>query len=395
MIQNSIAPEFFDLSPITKEAMGERLRAHMEMLKQQTVYEHTLYKKWKYLQDRYTKHPNLSEVVKARIWTPSDLNDQQRTVEEINALQPILRYIPGRAIDSQSYDAWFTLKLFLSSFNPTMPPGSVMNFILEDEVTGKYLSVGTIASDVINLGARDRWIGWTKDNKLVEGKLQCSPTAHLVVSTQPFGYNFLGGKLLSGMLTTRAPRELWKEHTGNPLVGMNTTSLYGASSQYNGSPYWKTLEETKGVMLLHPDHEMYQECKSWIADVPEYVKMLEHTGGATPGGKNKIIGLIFKEFGMKLSDYQHGHPRGVYRARLYTNGREFLRSEIEESELILNSRLESDVDGVIEWWKPKAIKRYVKLHENGRLKPEIMYYNDLMGMTWEEARQKYLHEVGR
>lgn len=392
-MQNTLSSEFFDIPPITKEAMGEKLRAHMDMLKQQDVFEHTLYKKWKYLQDQYTKHPNLSEMVKARIWTPSDIDDQQRTIEEINALRPTLRYVtPG---DARLRDQWFTLKLFLSSFNPTMPPGSVMNFILEDEVTEKYLSVGTIASDVINLGARDNWIGWTKENKLVEGKLQCSPTAHLVVSTQPFGYNFLGGKLLSAMLTTQRPRDLWKEHTGNPLVGMNTTSLYGASSQYNGSPYWKTLPETKGVMLLHPDQWMYKECKSWIAHLPEYIKMQEHKGGVTPGGKNKIIGLIFKEFGLKLSDYQHGHPRGVYRARLYTNGREFLRSEIKESELILNPRLESDVDGVLEWWRPKAIKRYVKLHENGRLKPEIMYYNDLMDMTWEEARDTYLHEVGR
>lgn len=394
-MQNSIAPEFFDFPPITKDTVSGRLRANMDMLKKQTVQEHTLYKKWKYLQDQYSKHPNVSEIVKANIWTPSDINDQQRTIDEINALRPTLRYVSSRAVDPQSYDTWFTLKLFLSSFNPTMPPGRVMNFILEDDVTGKYLAVSTLASDVINLGVRDTWVGWTKENKLTDGKLQCSPTAHMVISTQPFGYNFLGGKLLASMLLTKQPRELWKEHTGTPLVGMGTTSLYGASSQYNGIPYWKTLGETKGKIMLTPDKEIYDECKPWIEHLPEYKKIAENTGGPIPGLKNKMIMMIFKEMGLKVSDYQHGFPRGVHRAKLYTNGREFLRSEIEESALILNPRLKSDADGVVEWWRPKAIRRYVKLHETDRLKPEIMYYNDLVEMTWDEARDMYLHEVGR
>jgi hypothetical protein len=50
---------------------------------------------------------------------------------------------------------------------------------------------------------------------------------------------------------------------------------------------------------------------------------------------------------------------------------------------------------MIEWWKKKAINRYTKLHEEKRLKPEILYYNKLVDMTYNEAKKKYLSEVGR
>lgn len=412
-----MSSEFFDLPPITKEVVGGRLRANMDMLKQQNVYEHTLYKKWKYLRD-FREHPNLSEVVKANIWTPSDIHDQQRTMEEINNLKPSLHYVNTR----QLYKTWFTLKLFLSSFPPTMPPGRVLNFILEDENTGHYLGVVTVASDVINLGARDRWIGWTTENKLDDGKLQCSPSAHMIISTQPFGYNFLGGKLIASLLTMNHVRDLWKEVTGKPMVGLTTTSLYGASSQYNGIPYWKTLGESVGKVLLLPDDEFYKECLPWIKEqlkhmkvakklhinkekqvnslssewfTPSPVAMVDDKGGPVTNAKQKMLKMILNEMGIKAVDYMHGFRRGVFYAPLYINSREFLRSEINESQLVLSPRLADDIDGVVEWWRKKAIKRYTKLSQDGRIKPEIMYYDDLKDLTWLEAKRKYLMEVGR
>ena len=47
------------------------------------------------------------------------------------------------------------------------------------------------------------------------------------------------------------------------------------------------------------------------------------------------------------------------------------------------------------WWKPKAIRRYTKLHDEGRIKPEKLFYGDIVGKTWEETKEMYLGEVGR
>jgi hypothetical protein len=52
-------------------------------------------------------------------------------------------------------------------------------------------------------------------------------------------------------------------------------------------------------------------------------------------------------------------------------------------------------DYINKWWKRKAIKRYTKLYKENRLKPEKLYYSDILGMTWEEAKEKYISEVGR
>ena len=55
--------------------------------------------------------------------------------------------------------------------------------------------------------------------------------------------------------------------------------------------------------------------------------------GPVSGIKQKILGQIFKECGIKQSSYHHGFKRGVYLAMMYENGPEFLHSEIEEKDL--------------------------------------------------------------
>jgi hypothetical protein len=69
--------------------------------------------------------------------------------------------------------------------------------------------------------------------------------------------------------------------------------------------------------------------------------------------------------------------------------------EITEDKLIPLAKLKDDVDSVVNWWKPKAISRYIKLHEENRLKPDILFYNKIIGLTWEEAKETCLGDVGR
>ena len=117
--------------------------------------------------------------------------------------------------------------------------------------------------------------------------------------------------------------------------------------------------------------------------------------GPVSGIKQKIIQAIFKELGIKGNTYDHGFQRGVYFAQMYQNGNEFLQSKIEEKDLILNEKFAKGNEYTISWWKNKAIKRYTKLHEEGRIKPEVLFYVDAIGMTWEGMQERYLKDVGR
>ena len=37
----------------------------------------------------------------------------------------------------------------------------------------------------------------------------------------------------------------------------------------------------------------------------------------------------------------------------------------------------------------------MKLYEEGKIKPEVLFYIDAIGLTWEQMKEKYLKEVGR
>ena len=62
---------------------------------------------------------------------------------------------------------------------------------------------------------------------------------------------------------------------------------------------------------------------------------------------------------------------------------------------IMKPKFKNDIDYIMNWWKPKAIRRYVKLYDDNRIKPEVLFYGDIVGKTWEETKEQYIGEVGR
>jgi hypothetical protein len=80
---------------------------------------------------------------------------------------------------------------------------------------------------------------------------------------------------------------------------------------------------------------------------------------------------------------------------MYDNGLNYLQNEIYDSELIMKQKYVEDYDRINTWWKTKAIRRYTTLFNDKRIKPEILFYGDVVGMTWEECKKKYISEVGR
>jgi hypothetical protein len=204
-------------------------------------------------------------------------------------------------------------------------------------------------------------------------------------------------------------RDYWKRKYGNPLVGIGTTSLYGIHSQYNGIPHFKTLGESKGKISTKPDDSVYDPWHQWIKENRSewYNKNItqerERNGanmgyeknGPVSGIKQKIIQSIYKELGIKSDAYDHGFQRGVYLAQMYENGNEFLCDKIAEDELVLKDKFKNGVQYTMDWWKKKAKNRYIKLYEEGKIKPEVLFYVDAIGISWEKMKELYLSEVGR
>ena len=383
-----------------------KLKENMDYLMTMSVQEQTLYKKWVELQE-----PSMIQA-KAQIasyydsqWKPTDINNKELTIKEIESLDPYVEIID----DPKESTKWAAVRRMIHTMDFTANPGRNVKINVKDRVSGKLLGQISLASDVTAMGVRDNFIGWTKDNKFVDGKLNNTTIASTIVCTQPLGYNFLGGKLIAMMTTTPEVRAYWKSKYDNILIAVGTTSLYGIHSQYNGIPLFKTLGESAGKISLKPDDKFYDPWHQWIKENrAEWYKqnisderarnganMGYESNGPVSGIKQKILSAIFKECGIKATEYHHGFKRGVYMAMMYENGCEYLRNEITEDKLILKDKFKQGTEYINKWWKKHAISRYTKLHDEGRIKPEHLFYIDAIGISWEEMKAKYLSEVGR
>jgi hypothetical protein len=391
------------------EEAKQKLIENMDYLMTMSVEEQTLYKKWVELQeDSMLRDKSQIASLYDIQWKPTDINNKELTIKEIEELEPYVEIVDDDARESTK---WTYLRKMIHTMSWTANPGRNVKIFIKDRKSGKLLGLVSLASDVTAMAVRDNYIGWTKEDKFQKGKLNYTTIASTIVCTQPLGYNFLGGKLTAMMTTVPEVREYWKKKYGQTLIAVGTTSLYGIHSQYNGIPHFKTLGESAGKIAIKPDDEFYDPWHQWLKEnraewyetaiTNERIRNGANMGtgegasGPVSGIKQKILGQIFKECGIKASDYHHGFKRGVYFAQMYENGNEFLCSKIEESELVMKKKFADGVDYINNWWKRQAIKRYTTLHNEGRLKPEDLFYIDGIGMSWEEFKQKRLSEVGR
>ena len=404
---------FWDVEDAKPEFIFEdekrKLIENMDYLMTMTVEEQTLYKKWVALQEdsMIRDKPHISTLYDTQ-WKPTDINNKEQTIKEIDELDPYIEIVED---DAAAGTKWTYLRRMIHTMSWTANPGRNVKIFIKDRTSGKLLGLVSLASDVTSMGVRDNYIGWKKEDKFVNGKLNYTTIASTIVCTQPLGYNFLGGKLTAMMTTVPEVREFWKRKYGQTLIAVGTTSLYGIHSQYNGIPHFKTLGESAGKISLKPDDEFYEPWHQWIKQnrAEWYEKAITNerirngksmgTGkgasGPVSGIKQKILGQIFKECGIKQSAYHHGFKSGVYLAMMYENGPEFLRSEIEESELVMKKKFVEGQENINKWWKRQATKRYSKLHDAGKLKTEHLFYLDGIGTTWEEFKAQRLSEVGR
>jgi len=389
--------DFFDAPAFDFETNRKLLVDNLDFLKGMSVEEQTFYKKWQEVQT-YQDDASKLNAIKAKIWQPSDIKDEQRTIKEIENCQPELVYVETK----QQNEDWTLLRVFVSTFEFSQTPGRFLKFLIVDRNKPEtpYIGVLAVSSDVITITDRDNYIGWNKNNKIKDKKLAHSAIGSSIISTQPFGYNFLGGKLAAAMVVSSGVRDLWKKLYNQTLVGMTTTSLYGSYSMYNSLKWWHKCGTSAGKVAIKPDDEIYKIWHDWVKEncTEKYDKAMtqkEGVSGPVTGAKSRVIGMIFSKCDIKQSHYMHGYERGVYYSCFYENSKEFFQNKITEDKLVMKKLFADDNKAIMEWWKPKAIERYKKLKSEGNLKTDIHFYNQMIGMTYDEAKSVYFHEVGR
>ena len=338
----------------------DELVNHLDNLKKLDEREIVQYRKYRELQSS-NHNQKLVDELKQELWTPQDINNKELMINEIKNIKPVIEVSNGDEFD--------IFRMKIHSMEWVRSPGRLITLLVRNESDSKLLGVLTIASDMLSVENRDSYIGWGERERL--RGLKHLAVVSSCVATQPFGYNFLGGKLLASLCSSNTIRDLWKQKYGDTLIGLTTTSLFGQFSMYNSIRTWKSLGETKGTQLLKPDENQYNFWKDWLKEnyVEEYELAISKSSP-----KQNVLNLIFRYLGIEQKQYMTEHRKGLYFSSIYENGRQFLCGEINEDALVVDKKFNEDR---IEWWQQKAIKRYNKLHEDDKLNNDTLWYDRL------------------
>jgi hypothetical protein len=399
------------METVDDSVLRDTLITDLTNVSKMTVEEYTLYQKWCEIHDRYPtrevstlfgeeiqmvdrEEEELIKRLKSNIWSPKDADDYMN-------LQPELIYTK----DAELSTTWNTIRTFTSTMKNNSNIGRNLNYIVADKVTGKYLGVICISSDFLDLTPRDKFIGWEREKKTQGHMINFTAIGSTIVPFQPLGYNYVGGKLLALLCLSDEVQHQWKKQYGDTLVGVTTTSLYGKNklgglSQYDNLKHWKKMGFSSGSVSYETTKPTVQLLRNWLKK-NHTRKYFEWYVAKKPSGqpykrdhKNRSYSFTYSKLDVPKELIRSEHQRGIYFSPLYNNTNDFLCGKVSDTELVKS--FDTSYEALAELWKTKyASKRIRSLKEQNRVSTETLFYDDLIYMSWEETKIKYLSQVGR
>jgi len=403
---------------IDTDTLKEAVIKDLSYVSSMDVKEYTLYQKWCEVKDRYpTVETNsffddkpamqkpeqgvVIQEVKNNFWLPED-------PEEYLELEPELIWTDGAEIQSHTNakgsEIWNALRTFLSTMKNNSNIGRNLNFLIRDKKTKKWLGVTCMSSDFLDLTPRDEYIGWDRVRK-TQKMINHTCIGSTIVPIQPLGYNLVGGKLLALLCLSKTVEDTWEYQYKDKLVGVTTTSLYGKTkaiplSQYDRLKHWKKMGWTAGSVSYEPTKPTRMMIQNWLKKNHTYKYFEWYVAKKDTGQphkrdhRNRSHTFTYNQLGIDKKLIKSDHARGIYFGELFTNTREFLREEVNTTGLV--RKFDNSVEALTELWKNKyAKKRLASLKKQGRVSTETHFYDDIIYMTWEETKSKYLNQVGR
>ena len=401
---------FKNIRHIDTEQLKSDLIEDLTVKSQMDVREYTLYQKWCEVHEKFPTR-NMATLfgdelqmvnkdqeeeiqkIKDNIWMPKDADDYAN-------LKPKMVLSNGPLADK-----WNTLRTFSSTMKNNSNIGRNLYYTVIDEVTKSYLGVICISSDFLDLTPRDKFIGWPKDIKTTGNMINHTAIGSTIVPLQPLGFNYMGGKLLALLCLSDTVQNDWKRQYGDILVGVTTTSLYGNTksnglSQYDGLEHWNKMGFSSGSVAFDPNRDILNKIYNWVKEnhTRHYFEWWE---AKKPNGlpykrdhKNRTLHFAYGKLKIPKELVRCAHQRGIYFSPLYDNTPEFLRKEITDEALVKS--FDTSVEALTEIWKTKYAKgRISMLKKKNTVSYESLFYDDLIYLTWEETKAKYLPQVGR
>ena len=262
-------------------------------------------------------------------------------------------------------------------------PGKSLKWMVVEKNTNTIIGFCRFGSPTINSKPRNEWLGQTPDLTIFN---RHAIMGFIIVPTQPFGYNYLGGKLLAMLCCTHEVRELLNKKYDANICHFETTSLYGSTksaSQYDGlKPImrYKGLTDSNFTPLLH-DH-IFKDLNKWFIERNNGESLVRADASSRKlKTQQKMIAIIKKNLpSQKVVEFQTAianatalteKKRTYFSDYGFSNVREVLLGE--ETQLVENPQNFEKfyMESVISKWKKMASKRYEKLKSEGNLRTEL------------------------
>ena len=300
-----------------------------------------------------------------------------------------IKFIGKRFQKSLPQEHYNNLLAAVSSHNnESNIPGRELRWMIYEKRTQQVVGFIRFGSPTINSKPRNIWLGKQPNLSVFN---RHAAMGFVIVPSQPFGYNYLGGKLLALMCVSHFARETLNKVFEKDIALFETTSLYGSTtsaSQYDGlKPFmrYKGLTESKFLPLLHDEvfHRLHNRFTVLNNNTPltdnraSSKKMKRQTKMIASIKKSlkdesklkKFNDVIDMAFGLTqkkrfyISDYG------------YSNVREVILEE--QDSLVRGQNWDKfHLDNIVQWWKKKASKRYEKLKKEDRFRTKVELWTD-------------------
>jgi len=280
--------------------------------------------------------------------------------------------------DSHTWDS--CLNIISSHTNMASIPGKNLKLAIKEKNTGKWVGFIRFGSPVINMKPRNELLGNVPE---LSSFNKTAIMGFCIVPAQPFGFNYLGGKLLAALCCSHWVRKRMNEKYDMNLVYFETTSLYGSSkstSQYDGmKPFLKNrgLSDSDFIPLMHGDKwtKLVEYVENRVGELiprdasSKKLKLMSAIQGLV---KRSLEGTDLENFRNTIESAKKLTERKRYYVSNYgiKNYIDIVNGKTDE--IIKEENYDRyEVEELIKWWKKKATKRYESLKSDNRLRKEI------------------------
>lgn len=285
-------------------------------------------------------------------------------------------------------ERWNSYLNIISSHKNDSSPGRNIRLAVLEKKSGKWVGFIRMGSPTLMMKPRNEFMGQvvTGTPETMKSFNRSTIMGFAIVPSQPFGFNYLGGKLLAGICCSHEVREIVNKKYDMNTCLFETTSLYGSSkavSQYDGmKPYLRFKGLTVSDFLPMMNGKPYE-------DLVDYVEKINGGPFVDEGASNRKLRMLNTIIGMTKTALKNTEDSVTFNTSI-ENAKKLIEQKryyvsnygfsnfadvvLGKTDTLIPDKENFDkfyLENIVEWWKKKASNRFETLQSENRIRTEI------------------------